>query len=48
MAGYGRGRATAKLGGSRRKLALKSDMRQENLVHGSIKRNAKQAAHKKV
>jgi hypothetical protein len=37
----------AKLGGSSRKLALKTDMRGENLTHGTFKKAAKQA-HKKV
>lgn len=37
----------AKLGGSRRKLALKTDMRGENLVHSGFKKAHKQA-HKKV
>ena len=37
----------AKLGGSSRKLRLKTDMKGENMVHGSMKKGAKQA-HKKV
>jgi hypothetical protein len=36
-----------KLGGSKRKLALKSDMRSENLVSGSMKKANKQA-HKRA
>lgn len=37
----------AKLGGSSRKLALKSDMKNESMVHGRMKTGQKQA-HKKV
>lgn len=37
----------AKLGGGSRKLALKTDFRGENAVHGSLKTAAKQA-HKRV
>lgn len=37
----------AKLGGSSRKLALKSDMKSESMVHGRMKTGQKQA-HKKV
>lgn len=37
----------AKLGGSRRKLALKTDMERSSMVSGSMKKGMKQA-HKKV
>jgi len=37
----------AKLGSHGRKLSLSGDMRPENMVHGSMKKAAKQA-HKKV
>lgn len=37
----------AKLGGKSKKLALKSDMRPETMVHGSMKKASGQA-HKKV
>ena len=37
----------AKIGGSGRKLALKTDMKSENMVHGSMKTGAKQA-HKRA
>jgi hypothetical protein len=37
----------AKLGGKSRKLALKSDMRSETMVHGSMKK-ADSQAHKRV
>ena len=54
MAGYGskskRGGFTGnlvKLGGSRRKLTLKTDMNKESAVHPSFKKAHKQA-HKKV
>ena len=36
-----------KLGGSKRKLALSSDMKGESLVHGSRKQGSKQA-HKRA
>ena len=36
-----------KLGGRHRKLALKTDMRNEHLVHSDFKKGAKQA-HKRV
>jgi hypothetical protein len=36
-----------KVGGSKRKLKLQTDMKGENLVHGSFKKAHKQA-HKKV
>lgn len=53
--GYGRGRRKsggftgnlAKLGGSKRKLALKSDMQADNMPHGSMKTAHKQP-HKRV
>jgi len=37
----------AKLGGRSRKLAIKTDMRNEHLVHSDFKKGAKQA-HKRV
>ena len=37
----------AKLGGKSRKLTLKTDMRPENMAHGTSKKATKQA-HKKV
>lgn len=55
MAGYGKGKTSkgggfvgnlAKLGGSSKKLALKSDMKPEGAITG-LKKGAKQA-HKKV
>jgi hypothetical protein len=53
--GYGRGRRKSggfngnlsKLGGSKRKLTLKSDMMADNMAHGSMKTAHKQP-HKKV
>lgn len=53
MAGYGKSKSggfvgnLSKLGGSGKKLALKSDMRSENMSNGSTKKASKQA-HKKV
>ena len=53
MKGYGRSKRggftgnLAKLGGGHRKLALKTDMRNEHLVHADFKKGAKQA-HKRV
>ena len=55
MRGYGKSKAKhggfvgnlAKLGGSKRKLAVATDMHSENLTHGSFKKAHKQA-HKKV
>jgi hypothetical protein len=54
MAGYGRKSKSggfmgnmAKLGGSKRKLSLKSDMESSSAVHPSMKKGHKQA-HKKV
>lgn len=55
MAGYGKSKSKhggfvgnlAKLGGSKRKLALAGDMRAENLTHSNYKKATKQA-HKKV
>lgn len=55
MRGYGKSKAKhggfvgnlAKLGGSKRKLALAGDMHAENLTHGTFKKATKQA-HKKV
>jgi len=36
-----------KLGGSKRKLALKSDMKSDNMMHPSMKKGSKQA-HKRA
>jgi hypothetical protein len=53
MAGYGKSKKggfvgnLAKLGGSKRKLALAGDMHAENMTHGTYKKATKQA-HKKV
>lgn len=55
MAGYGKSKSKrggfvgnlAKLGGAKHSLSLKSDMRGENMTHGTMKKAAKQA-HKKV
>jgi hypothetical protein len=55
MAGYGKSKSKrggfvgnlAKLGGSKRKLALAGDMHAENMTHGTYKKATKQA-HKKV
>jgi len=46
--GAGRIQNMAKLGGPRRKLALKTDVREENLVHSNFKRAHKSGPHKKV
>lgn len=54
MAGYGKGKSSgqtqnmAKLGGSSRKLSLKTDMQQSNMPHGTFKKAAKSGPHKKV
>lgn len=55
MAGYGKSKSKrggfvgnlAKLGGAKHALSLKSDMRGENMTHGTMKKATKQA-HKKV
>lgn len=56
MAGYGRGKTSkgggfvgnlAKIGGSGKKLSLKTDMKPENMTMPSMKKGAKQA-HKKA
>ena len=46
--GAGRIQNMAKLGGPRRKLALKTDVREENLVHSNFKKAHKSGPHKKV
>lgn len=50
MKGKGSGRTLnmAKLGGHSPKLKLKTDMRPENMSHGSFKKAAKSGPHKKV
>jgi hypothetical protein len=51
--GYGKSKSggfvgnLSKLGGGKRKLALKTDMRDESMPHGSLKKASKQA-HKRV
>ena len=53
MAGYGKSKSggfsgnLAKIGGSGKKLDLKSDMKESSMVHGNMKKAAKQA-HKKA
>ena len=53
MAGYGKGKSggftgnLAKVGGKSRKLSLKSDMKDSSMVHGNMKKAAKQA-HKRA
>lgn len=46
--GAGRIQNMAKLGGPRRKLALKTDVREENLVHSNFKKAGKSGPHRKV
>lgn len=48
MKSSGRTQNMTKLGGGSRKLSLKTDMKPENMPHGSFKKAAKSGPHKKV